>query len=437
MSVVLCERIVGSFLRTSASMNQLQMVFETTFATSGSRRFTRSCIVAVHAFRADGVALVAEQPPQLGSKVLCARVAHRGQADTHRSACRWHGRATCARLRTMKLVVVLSVLGLSCVPALLPPPPPQPPSVVTALSFNLANGAGDDYRTAAQRAAQRRFLDASGAGLVALQEVDSFVLRSGDVDVLREVTPFDCEPADWSTDGVRTCAGDGGVSLMARALCGPDPYANDAQGVPAGIPGGGSTDRRASACYGVALVVRNPLRVTSAFTLGLPNSLDGGVVDDELDALLTAPELTQATRDRLGAHNAQLRRGPAIEPRTALVAHVARPHGAPLAVIAVHFEPVRSGDLAQHQLARVRSLVRWERQRGRGVILLGDFNLTPAQASAVLADAGVVRAVEPAAVERPLIDQVWLDSALVPRRSEQRSTDGTSDHLTAPFVEFE
>ena len=54
----------------------------------------------------------------------------------------------------MKLVVVLPVLGLSCIPSLLPPRPPQPPSVVTALSFNLANGAGDEYRTAAQRAAQ-------------------------------------------------------------------------------------------------------------------------------------------------------------------------------------------------------------------------------------------------------------------------------------------
>ena len=255
--------------------------------------------------------------------------------------------------------------------------------------------------------------------------------------MVREVTPFECEPGDWSLDGVRRCAGDGGVSLMARALCGPDPYANDAQGVPAGIPGGGTTDRRPSACYGIALVVRNSLTVARAFALGLPNSLDGGVVDDELDALLTAPEMTQATRDRLGAHNAQLRRGPAIEPRTALVAHVARTNGTPLAVIAVHFEPVRSGDLAQHQLARVRSLVRWERERGRGVVLLGDFNMTPAQASAVVADAGVVRAVEPAAVERPLIDQVWLDSALIPRRAEQRSTDGTSDHLTAPFVELQ
>ena len=102
----------------------------------------------------------------------------------------------------MKLVVVLPVLGLSCIPSLLPPRPPQPPSVVTALSFNLANGAGDEYRTAAQRAAQRRFLDTSGADVVALQEVDSFVLRSGDVDVVREVTPFECEPGDWSLESL-------------------------------------------------------------------------------------------------------------------------------------------------------------------------------------------------------------------------------------------
>lgn len=336
----------------------------------------------------------------------------------------------------MKRVVVLLLLGLSCIPAL-PPPPPPPPSVVTALSLNLANGAGDEYRTPAQRDAQRRFLDASGAELVALQEVDSFVLRSGDADVAREVTPFDCVPGEWSPDGVRGCVGEGGVSLMARALCGPDPYANDEKGVPAGIPGGGTTDRRPSACYGIALVIRNTLTVTNAFTLGLPNSFDGGVVDDELDALLTAPELTQPTRDRLAAHNAQLRLGPAIEPRTALVAHVSRAHGTPLAVIVVHFEPVRSGDLAQHQLSRVRSLARWERERGRRVVLLGDFNLTPEQASAVLSDAGVVRAVEPAAVARPLIDQVWLDLALTPRRAEQRSTEGTSDHPTSPFVELE
>ncbi|MDP1916337.1 MAG: endonuclease/exonuclease/phosphatase family protein [Myxococcales bacterium] len=336
----------------------------------------------------------------------------------------------------MKLVVVLPVLGLSCIPALPPLPPPQPPSVVTALSLNLANGAGDEYRSAAQRAAQRRYLDASGAELLALQEVDSFVLRSGDVDVVREVTPFECEPGDWSADGVRRCVGDGGVSLMARAICGPDPYANNAQGVPAGIPGGGTTDRRATACYGVALVVRNPLRVTSAFTLGLPNSLDGGVVDDDLDALSTGPELSPSAIERLAAHNTGIRRGPAIEPRTALVAHVARAHGTPLAVIAIHLEPVRSGDLAQHQLARVRSFVRWERERGRRVILLGDFNLTPSQASDVLSDAGLVRAREASAMEVPRIDQVWLDPALTPGRVEQRSTDGTSDHPTAPFVEL-
>lgn len=135
----------------------------------------------------------------------------------------------------MSRVVALLALGVACIPAL-PPAPAPPPSVVSCLSINLANGAGNEYRTPTQRAVQRRFLDESGAGLIALQEVDSFVMRSGNVDVAREVTPFDCVPGEWSPDGVRDCAGDGGVSLMARAICGPDPYANDEQGYRLAFP---------------------------------------------------------------------------------------------------------------------------------------------------------------------------------------------------------
>jgi len=80
----------------------------------------------------------------------------------------------------MKRSVALLLLGLACIRPLqpVPPRPPSPPSVVTALSLNLANGAGDEYRSPTQRAAQRRSLDASGADLIALREVDSFVLRS-------------------------------------------------------------------------------------------------------------------------------------------------------------------------------------------------------------------------------------------------------------------
>ena len=71
------------------------------------------------------------------------------------------------------------------------------------------------------------------------------------------------------------------------------------------------------------------------------------------------------------------------------------------------------------------------------MILLGDFTLTPKLANDVLADAGLLRAVEPSAADQPLIDQVWLDAALTLRHSEQRPTFGASDHPTAPFVELE
>jgi len=240
------------------------------------------------------------------------------------------------------------------------------------LSFNTAQGAGPRYRTASHRAAQRRWLEQSGAQLIGLQEVDFFVARSGQVDVATELTPFDCNVSDWRSEGTRRCVGAAGTVVSARAFCAADLYRNDEQGRPAGIPDeNGVWDRSPTACSGLSLIVRG-LAVKETYAVGLPNDASWPVTRP-FDRGLVAASIDETTLRALSEHNDAVRRGPAFEPRVLLVAHLTRPAGPELAVMVVHLEEEGGTPLALHQLQRVRTLMALERNAGRQVVVFGDF----------------------------------------------------------------
>lgn len=323
-------------------------------------------------------------------------------------------------LSTRRLAVVL-MLGVACAP----PPAPAP---VSLLSFNTAQGAGPTYRTASHRAAQRRWLEQSGAQIIGLQEVDFFVARSGQIDVAAELTPFECDFAEWRADGTRRCAGAAGTVVSARALCAADPYRNDDQGLPAGIPDENRVfDRSPTACYGLSLIVRG-LAVSETWAVGLPNDASWPVTAP-FDRGLVAASLDEPTLGALSEHNEAIRRGPALEPRVLLVAHLTRPAGPELAVMVVHLEYEGGPPLALHQLQRVRTLMALERSVGRQVVVFGDFNLSAPDVSSVL-----FGHLTPAVESTNVVDQIWLDASLSIDSAEVRSTEQLSDHGFAPYA---
>lgn len=84
-----------------------------------------------------------------------------------------------------QILVALAVITTCCGPEMaVEPPTPQPFSV---LSLNIANGAG--FTSEGHRLAQRRFLENHPADLIALQEVDVNLPRSGVIDTAAAVLP--------------------------------------------------------------------------------------------------------------------------------------------------------------------------------------------------------------------------------------------------------
>src|SRR6478735_516830 len=153
---------------------------------------------------------------------------------------------------------------------------------LTLLTVNIANGAGDLYRSSEMRRQQARFVAASDASIVAMQEVDIDVERSFHTDTGDDVLGLACAVAQpaFSPDGVRRCSGPDGSYLFGRAFQGDDTYAL-VDGLPAGISDGddtvppSGTDRTPGAQYGDALGVRG-LAVDDAYAVGLPTQPEEG-----------------------------------------------------------------------------------------------------------------------------------------------------------------
>jgi endonuclease/exonuclease/phosphatase family metal-dependent hydrolase len=326
----------------------------------------------------------------------------------------------------MSRLVLVAILGLGCA---------DEPAPISLLSFNMANGSDDVYRTPDTRMRQAEFIAQSGAQLVALQEVDLNVERSGWVDTARAVSGLDClvKQPPFSVDGVRRCVGVNGMVIFGLTFHGNDPF--DLQcGLPSGIPDGDtslnptSVDRSPDSSFGNALLVLGRLEVTETYAVELPTD-PSQPADDPLFSALGVGDLTDGERAELGARNLALRQGPAIEPRVVLVTRIARSAANPLSVLVTHLESAASVDLKQRQLERVIAVAKAERAGppARVPVILGDFNMTPADTSPPLQAAGFVLAAGDAAS----IDQLWTDRSLNVVSAAEVPTNGVSDHANA------
>jgi len=318
------------------------------------------------------------------------------------------------------------------------------------LTLNVANGAGDRFRTAEHRARQGAFLAASGADVATLQEVDLGADRSGNVDVAAEIAaaitpalagcpPEVPAPPHVREDGtvLRRCAG--GAVLFATAFRGDDPFHLGADGLPGGImdadealnPKG--TDRGADAFYGHAMVVRAPFRVDSAYTLSLPVAATSDLPPAELLAALASGSPSADTLRALAIRNVENRRLPAIEPRAALVAHVTSDASGPLVIIGAHLETFGATEIRRRQLEAVLAIARAElvAAPGRHVAIMGDLNTSPDELAPTFAAASFVRAAAPPDPAVFELDQIWVDPGLVVMEAARRPATDVSDHTFA------
>jgi endonuclease/exonuclease/phosphatase family metal-dependent hydrolase len=306
-------------------------------------------------------------------------------------------------------------------------------SPITLLTLNLANGAGDEYRTPAARARQAAFVASTGAQLIALQEVDLNVQRSGYADCAREVAAIDCtvDVPPFTPDGIRRCVSDDGAVLFGRAFQGDDPY-DAVDGVPSGIIDGDSsinppgTDRSAAAAFGDALVVRGPSG--DGYVVELPTN-ETQVADNPLFGELARDPPSAAARAELATQNQALRRGPAIEPRVVLVTRIPRYRARTMSVLVTHLESGDFAALRTRQLDRVLAVARAERAGppARDVVVLGDLNQSAAECAAQMAAAGLVDAIGDRAGIAGF-DQLWIDPSLQLVAGEPVPTNGVTDH---------
>jgi endonuclease/exonuclease/phosphatase family metal-dependent hydrolase len=310
---------------------------------------------------------------------------------------------------------------------------------LTLLTINIANGAGDVWRSAEVRARQAAFVAAQHANLVGMEEIDVDVERSFHADTGADVLALACTvttPA-YTADGVRRCSAPDGTYLFGRAITGADTYALE-DGLPAGIPDHddtvppAGTDRSPDAAYGVALGARG-LDVSDAYTVGLPTQADQPP-DDPLFTELATSGPDSPARLELAARNLALRMLPALEPRTALVTRLGRLDAPPLSVVVTHLEIAAFADINANQLARVVAVARAERigPPARNVIVMGDFNEGTFGHADALGNIGLRRALEPPSSSLgDRLDQIWVDADLLILDTEQVSTMGLSDHAVA------
>lgn len=324
------------------------------------------------------------------------------------------------------------------------------------LTLNTANGVrSGEYRGPDDRRRQAELIQQTGASIVALQEVDVGVDRTRNVntalDVLRHVNPafadFLTQGADvprvdigQEAPGTAIRTGVDGTTLYQTpqgTLVTGESFSGDDRA------GGVSNDTGSGATYGNALYVAAPNRVSEAYTVALPSSLEAnappGASREQLEALADG-QLTDAERQQLRQSNEAIRDDPnGEEPRSALVTRVVGPDGREQTIINLH---VAAGDneadatLRQRQLEYVAQLVQAESNGppAREVVVLGDFNDSTANVAQAFEGTGLERVVGGRAATGANFDQIWTTGGITTENSAQVKTQGTSDHKHAGYT---
>ncbi len=326
------------------------------------------------------------------------------------------------------------------------------------LTLNLANGVDDDdghtYRSGADRERQASLIRDTGASIVAFQEADVNVERSGHVntplDVARRANgAFDVfsdssqkvpevginEPAPPTAirkgaDGTRLYQTPDATLITGESFSGGD--RGDA-----GVDG----DTDAGATYGNAIYVAKPSRVVDAYTVALPHSA-GPEHPPASDALLeqfARGPATYAQRAELGRVNEGVRDNAAGEPRSALVARVAGPDGRERTIINVHLSRNGNADARNRELDYITKIVEAERSAdpSREIVVMGDFNSSTAEVGRAFEQAGLHREVGGQKANGNNYDQVWVSNNAQTTSSAQVDTDGASDHQYAGYTVLE
>ncbi|NMO17119.1 endonuclease/exonuclease/phosphatase family protein [Pyxidicoccus fallax] len=328
--------------------------------------------------------------------------------------------------------------------------PLKRPGGTGVLTFNTANGAGAEYRTPQNREAQAELIRKSGASIVAFQEVDSGVSRSGEVNTALDVVArVDDSFRVFMNGGVKESidihepapptakrTGSDGTTLYQTpegALVTGESFSGDDRSI------GGDTG--ANATYGNAIYVAAPQQVTEAYTVVLPShtthaegrtkTLDTvtGASPAEIAALADG-QLTPEERDRLAADNERLRGLPnsgadtASEPRSALVTRVRNPDGTEQTLINVHVA-VEPESLRDAQLAYIAQIAAAESKGppAREVMVMGDFNSYSEQVREHFAAVGLEQVVGGPGEHGGNIDQIWTTSGIDTRNSAQVETE--------------
>ncbi|MFP2908355.1 endonuclease/exonuclease/phosphatase family protein, partial [Pyxidicoccus sp. 3LFB2] len=343
--------------------------------------------------------------------------------------------------------------------------PPVPPGGTGVLTLNTANGADEYYGTDENREAQADLIQETGASIVALQEVDVGLERSGGVntalELVRKLNPaFDAfttgelTPVPIGADAPPTAIREGadGTTLYQTpegTLVTGESFSGDDRG--------GLGTRSEEATYGNAVYVAPPNRVVDAYTVVLPNSggADPASGPPDLAALGSGP-VTDAEREALKAYNEGIRDGGGEEPRTALVTRVVGPDGKEQSIINVHLAAGEENQaLRDAQLAYLAQVVEAESKGppAREVVVMGDFNDTTEHVGEYLGTgeggAGLNRTVggHNAGIEN--YDQIWTSSGLDTSHSAQVDTGGSwagglfdvfkgvSDHPNAGYTVIE
>lgn len=322
------------------------------------------------------------------------------------------------------------------------------------LTLNTATGADVDYNSKANRKAQADLIKASGATVVAFQEVDVNVKRSGyrntALDVVAGVNPDfgvflgkeSPKPVDIYADAPDTAVrvGADGTTLYQTpkgTLVTAESFSGDDR------EGGIRGDTRAEASYGNATYVAAPDQLTEAYTVTLPTRAGGtgAASADELAALADGT-LTPEERAQLGQDNEALRDDGTSEPRSALVTRVMGPDGQERTIINVHVAAGEENkELRDAQLEYIAQLAAAEAKGPppRDVVIMGDLNTSTTEVQDIFGQYGLQRAVGgtsggPGEIED--FDQVWTTAGVNTQNSAQVETGGVSDHPHAGYTEI-
>jgi endonuclease/exonuclease/phosphatase family metal-dependent hydrolase len=338
---------------------------------------------------------------------------------------------------------------LGCVPAD-EETPLVAPGPVTVMTLNIANGAADAFRTAESRVKQGAFVARSAAELVGLQEVDVGADRSGNVDTVASVAAAAApgfgactfavgDPSHMRHDGTRLARCAAGAIVFGTGFRADDPFKPNGDGTPSGIMDSDGSlnptgvDRGADAFYGNALIVRAPWQVEAAYTVALPVDVSGPNAPPALLDRLAREDPDADAIATLAAHNDGARHQRGLEPRSALVVRVRKSTTTTLSVITTHLEASGTFELKRAQLDTVVAIARAEQQKSNHhVVVMGDFNMVPADAQPSLIAGGFVRATPPEPAAE--IDQIWFDPAFSIDAAKRVPTEGVTDHAHAPLA---